>query len=84
METDKISYRFWGIRNRLLVFSVLVTLVPSFSMGWLLNSMIRDTMAEKIEQELFDSANIIEREISLWFKERNHDLRVFWLLQLLW
>lgn len=77
MKKTKISYGFWSIRNRLLVFSILVTLVPSFSVGWLLNAMIRTTMTEKVEQKLLDSASYIERELALWMRERNHDLRVF-------
>ncbi len=65
------------IRNRILIFSVLVTLVPSFGMGWFLNNTIHATITEKTEQQLLDSSNIITREISLWFKERNYDLHVF-------
>jgi diguanylate cyclase (GGDEF)-like protein len=76
MKEFETNYGLLSIRNRILVFSVLVTLIPSFSMGWLLNSMIHTTITDEIEQELFYSANIIEREISLWFKQRNYDLHV--------
>ncbi|MEN8188219.1 MAG: diguanylate cyclase [Thermodesulfobacteriota bacterium] len=34
-------------------------------------------MTGKVEQKLFDSVDIIEREIQLWFKERSYDLHVF-------
>jgi diguanylate cyclase (GGDEF)-like protein len=77
MEKMESNYGFRSIRNRILIFSVLVTLIPSFGMGWLLNNMMHATLTEKIEQKLFDSANIIEREVSLWFKERSYDLYVF-------
>lgn len=46
-------------------------------MGWFWFDMTRKATTEKIEQELVDSAGIAEREINLWFKERNYDLRVF-------
>lgn len=77
MEKAEKKYGLRSIRNRILIFSVLITLIPSFGMGWLLNNVMYATLSEKIEQKLFDSANIIEREISLWFKERSYDLYVF-------
>ncbi|MBU0945125.1 MAG: diguanylate cyclase [Proteobacteria bacterium] len=76
MEKFETNYGLLSIRNRILIFSVLVTLIPSFGMGWLLNSMIHTTITEKIEQKLLYSGNIIEREISLWFKQRNYDLHI--------
>lgn len=66
-----------SIRNRILLFSILVTLVPSIGMGWFWYDISRKTTTSKIEQKLSVSADIIEREIGLWFKERNYDLRVF-------
>jgi len=71
------KYGLMSIRNRLLVFSLLATLIPSFGMGWLLNNMLHTTLTEKVEQQLIASSNIIEQEIALWFKERNYDLYVF-------
>lgn len=66
-----------SIRNRILIFSILVTLLPSFGMGWFWFDITRKATTDKIEQKLIDSAGIAEREISLWFKERHYDLRVF-------
>lgn len=77
MAKEKLSQSYLSIRNRILIFSVLATLVPSLGMGWLLNSMMHNTITEKIEQKLLDSTSAIDREISLWFKERNYDLRIF-------
>ncbi len=71
------KYGLMSIRNRLLVFSLLATLIPSFGMGWLLNTTLHKTLTEKVEQQLLASSNIIEQEISLWFKERSYDLYVF-------
>ncbi|WP_022666095.1 sensor domain-containing diguanylate cyclase [Desulfospira joergensenii] len=66
-----------SIRNRILIFAVLVTVVPSLAMGLLLQNMLQSTIEEKVEQKFIDSAQIMEREISLWVKERVYDLNVF-------
>ena len=65
MKKPKQNYGVMSIRNRILLFSVLVTFLPSFSMGWMLNNIMHATITEKIEQQLIDSASIIEREIAL-------------------
>ncbi|SHO43128.1 sensor domain-containing diguanylate cyclase [Desulfopila aestuarii] len=77
MNIDNSWQRPGSIRNRILFFSILVTLVPSIGMGWFWYDISRKTTTAKIEQQLTGSADIIEREIGLWFKERNYDLRVF-------
>ncbi|WP_321491700.1 diguanylate cyclase [uncultured Desulfobacter sp.] len=66
-----------SIRNRILVFAVLVTAIPSFSMGLLLQNMLQTTLEEKVKQKFTDSAQIMEQEISLWLKKRVYDLTVF-------
>ncbi len=78
MQTKKKGkYGFMSVRNRILIFALLITLIPSFGMGWLLNNMMHATVIEKSEQKLRHTSNLIEREIALWFKERNYDLYVF-------
>jgi diguanylate cyclase (GGDEF)-like protein len=77
MNIQKNSYGLLSIRSRILIFSVLVTLVPSFGMGWLFYDMTKQATTEKTEQRLLESAGIVEREITRWFKERDHDLHVF-------
>jgi diguanylate cyclase (GGDEF)-like protein len=77
MDIQKKSPGLVSVRNRILVFSVLVTLVPSFGMGWLFHDINKRATSEKTEQRLLESAGIMEREISGWCKERNHDLHVF-------
>jgi len=69
--------RHGSIRNRIFLFSILVTLVPSIGMGWFWYDISSKTTTAKVEQRLRTSADIIDREIDLWFKERNYDLRVF-------
>ena len=66
-----------SIRNRILVFAVLVTAIPSLSMGLLLQNMLQTTLEEKVKQKFTDSAQIMEQEISLWLKKRVYDLAVF-------
>ena len=65
-----------GIRTRILLFAMLAILLPALGMGWLLNNTIHVTITEKAEQKLIDTSKIIHRELSLWLKERNYDLRV--------
>jgi diguanylate cyclase (GGDEF)-like protein len=77
MDNQQKYQGFRSIRNRILFFSILVTLVPSFGMGWFWFDMTHKATTEKVKQKLVDSANIAEHEINLWFKERNYDLRVF-------
>ena len=77
MKTYKKIPWLLSIRNRVLLFSVLVTLVPSIGMGWLFYTMTYKATAGKIERRLIDSAGKAEREMSLWLKERDNDLHVF-------
>jgi diguanylate cyclase (GGDEF)-like protein len=77
MGNDQTVPGFHFLRNRILLFSILITLVPSLGMGWFWFDLTRKATTEKIEQKFIDAAGIAEREISLWLKERNYDLRVF-------
>jgi len=77
MQGKKRKYGIMSVRNRILIFALLITLIPSFGMGWLLNNMMHASVIEKSEQKLRHTSNLIEREIALWFKERNYDLYVF-------
>ena len=77
MKTPMKINRLLSIRNRILIFTVLVTLVPSFGMGWFFYTMNYNTKAEKTQLRLIDSAGKVERDLNLWLKERDHDLRVF-------
>jgi len=77
MNIDNSWQQPGSIRNRILLFSILVTLVPSIGMGWFWYDISQKTTTARIEQQLTGSADMIKREIGLWFKERNYDLRVF-------
>ena len=56
---------------------MLVTLIPSLGMGWFWYDLTRKATTEKVEENLVNTVDIAEREINLWFKERNYDLHVF-------
>lgn len=77
MDKNQQAPGFRSIRNRILLFSILVTLLPSLGMGWLWFDVSRQATTDKTAQKLADSAGIAEREINLWLKERQYDLRVF-------
>jgi len=77
MLIDTDNFGLTSIRNRILFFSFLITLVPSLCVGWLISNMMYTSLEEKIGQKLLDVSDSIEREISIWFKERSYDLHVF-------
>ena len=66
-----------SIRNRILVFAILVTLVPSLGLGWLYFSQAEKAVRESARQELGTTAAHVERELQLWLKERFYEIRVF-------
>jgi hypothetical protein len=65
------------VRSKILVFSLLVTLIPSGATAWLSYSQNRRALEEKISQELLSSSGQAAREMDVWLKERLYDLRVF-------
>lgn len=77
MVKDNDNFGLTSIRNRILLFAFLITLVPSLCVGWLISNMMHTTLEEKIEQKLLNLSDSIERELALWFKERSYDLHVF-------
>ena len=68
---------FRSIKNRILFFSILVTLIPSLGMGWFWYDLTHKATTEKVQKNLVNAVDIAERETNLWFKERNYDLHVF-------
>ncbi|MBL7175374.1 MAG: diguanylate cyclase [Desulfobacteraceae bacterium] len=72
----KVS-RVQSIKTKILVFSLLATIIPSVVMGWFSYVLNRQFLSEKINQELKDVTSQASRELDLWFKERVYDIRVF-------
>ena len=77
MNNEQNTLGFRSIRNRILFFSILVTLIPMLGMGWFWYDLTHKATTEKVEKNLINSADIAKRETNLWFKERNYDLHVF-------
>ena len=77
MDSSLAVRPYRSIRVRMFVFSVLVTLLPTFGMGWFWFDLTRKATSEKFEQKLLDSAGYAEREITIWLKERSFELRTF-------
>jgi HAMP domain-containing protein len=72
----KVS-RVQSIKTKILVFSLLATIIPSVAMGWFSYVQNRQFLSEKINQELKDVTSQASRELDLWLKERVYDIRVF-------
>ena len=66
-----------SIRNRILFFAVLATLIPSLLTTWIAYSHIRESLNAKITEEMESASTQSARELGLWLKERLYELRVF-------
>jgi len=71
------AVRLDSIRNKILAFALLATLIPSLSTTWLSYSQNKRSLQDKINHELQNVSTETAREMDLWLKERLYDLRVF-------
>src|SRR5690349_57388 len=69
--------RLTSIRSKMLVFAVIATLVPSVSTTWVFNIQNRHAQSDKIGEQLATLSSEATRELDLWLKERDLDLKVF-------
>jgi len=69
--------RLDSIKRKILVFSLLATLIPSLSVGWIFSAYANRFLTEKVAQQLRDITAQNVREIDLWLKERLYEVRVF-------
>lgn len=67
----------FGIRNRILIFTFIVTLIPSLGLGWLFYSQTQQLLWEKVELELRNTINSVAQEIELWSKKSSFNISVF-------
>src|SRR5215475_14042106 len=69
--------RLDSIKRKILVFSLLATLLPSLSMGWLFYGYANRYLTEKVAQDLrrVNTQNV--QQLDLWLKERVYEVRVF-------
>ncbi len=66
-----------SIKTRILVFTLVATIIPALTLGSLSYLQTTRFLNEKIEQGLRDIASQSSRELDLWIKERLYDVRVF-------
>ena len=66
-----------SIKNKILVFGLLATLVPSLTTAWVSYKHNRQSLTQKITAELRNISAHSARETDLWLKERFYDVRVF-------
>jgi diguanylate cyclase (GGDEF)-like protein len=69
--------RLSSIKQRILIFALLATLIPSLTLGWRSYLLNRQFITQKLAEDLRDSASSIVRELNLWLKERLYEVRVF-------
>lgn len=70
-------FRLGSIKRKILVFSLLATLIPSLSMGWIFYRYADQFVTEKIAQDLGTATAQNVRQLGLWRKERIYEVRVF-------
>ena len=69
--------RLGSIRNRIVAFAILATLVPSGITMGISYARGRRALEEKITQDLRSASAQTARAMGVWLKERLYDLRVF-------
>jgi diguanylate cyclase (GGDEF)-like protein len=70
-------FRLDSIKAKILLLSILATLIPTLSMGWISYRMITQYLDQEVAQELRNATSHTARELDLWLKERRYELRVF-------
>lgn len=69
--------RLDSIRNKILAFAVIATVVPSGIALWVSYAHNRSALESKISQGLLSQSTQTAREMAVWVRERLYDLRVF-------
>lgn len=71
------ALRLHHVKSKIIAFSLLATLAPALSMGWLSYRNNRRVLEEKIAQQLLNKTSHAARGLDLWLQERQHEVRVF-------
>jgi diguanylate cyclase (GGDEF)-like protein len=66
-----------SVKRKILVFSLLATLIPSVTIGWLFYVYANRFLTDKVADQLRDVTVQNVREFDLWLKERLYEVRVF-------
>ena len=69
--------RLDSIKRKILAFSIVATLIPSLSIGWIFYADAHRFLTKKVAQDLKDATAQNVRELDLWLKERLYEVRVF-------
>jgi diguanylate cyclase (GGDEF)-like protein len=64
------------IKRKILVFSLLATLIPALSMGGLFYAYAKQFLTTKVTQTLNNVTAQDVRELDIWMKERVYEVRV--------
>jgi diguanylate cyclase (GGDEF)-like protein len=65
-----------SIKSKIVVFSILATLIPSLGLGLLSFRQNEALISETVTRELRTLASDADREIELWLDRRVHEVRV--------
>jgi diguanylate cyclase (GGDEF)-like protein len=66
-----------SIRNKMLAFALLATLIPSLSTVWISYTQNKRALTAKVTGDLKTGSTQTAREVELWSKDRVSELRVF-------
>lgn len=69
--------RLDSIRNRIIAFAVVATLIPSGITLSIAYAQNRRALESKLTQDLVSQSEQTARSVSVWLRERLYDLRVF-------
>ena len=69
--------RLDSIRSRILFFAVFATLVPSIITAWIAYSRLKESVKDKVAQEVVGASKQSAHAVGLWLKERLVDLKTF-------
>ncbi|MEN8211824.1 MAG: diguanylate cyclase [Thermodesulfobacteriota bacterium] len=67
----------FGIRNRILIFAILVTLAPTLGLGWVFHNQTRKLLKKNAKMELHYLINQAQQLAGLWCKKSSLNLRIF-------
>jgi diguanylate cyclase (GGDEF)-like protein len=69
--------RLDSIRSRILFFAVFATLVPSITTAWIAYTHLKQSVTDKVAQEVVSASKQSAHAAGLWLKERLVELRTF-------
>ena len=69
--------RLDSIRSRILFFAVFATLVPSITTAWIAYTRLKQSVTDKVAQEVVSASKQSTHAVGLWLKERLVELRTF-------